>query len=276
QDHKEENDEKNDADFAGLIGSPRELRNRFRNTRQGIAQNTAAVGQNTVAVAAQADQLRQILAQLQAIRDNTDLNIDSISRDDVQRAELRDIFATINQPLAYNLGRQLVNERLDDGAYRHVERTWEGFLQKYEPKLSATVDVPKWILSFENACALYDITLEFRYKKLLQSVMSSELRSRHAAEQATIYDGIDAGAPARYQALRKWLTPISALRNAVTKAHRNIVSWTPAKKSLAENLRAYKSVSHSYRYVVRYALTHGVKRREFNYRPEGATLVQDF
>ncbi|MCP4478775.1 MAG: hypothetical protein GY818_11855, partial [Planctomycetaceae bacterium] len=60
------------------------------------------------------------------------------------------------------------------------------------------------------------------------------------------------------------------------KAHRNIVSWTPAKKSLAENLRAYKSLIHSYRYVVRYALTHGVKRREFNNRPQEATLVQDF
>ncbi|MCP4991606.1 MAG: hypothetical protein GY928_37775 [Colwellia sp.] len=60
------------------------------------------------------------------------------------------------------------------------------------------------------------------------------------------------------------------------KAHRNIASWTPAKKSLAENLRAYKSLIHSYRYVVRYALTHGVKRREFNNRPQEATLVQDF
>ncbi|MCP4989314.1 MAG: hypothetical protein GY928_25635, partial [Colwellia sp.] len=63
--------------------NPRDVRGRFRNAHAGIDQNTEAVAAQGRTVAAQATQLRQILAQLNTIRENTDLNIDSISRDDV-------------------------------------------------------------------------------------------------------------------------------------------------------------------------------------------------
>ncbi|MCP5016750.1 MAG: hypothetical protein GY938_16010, partial [Ketobacter sp.] len=106
--------------------------------------------------------------------------------------------------------------------------------------------------------------------------MDDELRRKHAIEKTEIYDGIGPGYPQRYAAVRQWLTPLSSLRITVTKALRALQAWTPSGKSIAENLRDFKTYIHEYIYQVRFAITHGMKAREFNSAPLESTLVQDF
>ena len=160
---KNENEQK-DAN----LGSPnalssRDIRARFRGNAREVEQTRANLAAQQQSLTAQAAQIQALFTQLQQVQTRSALNIEAIGATEVNRAEARDIFATLFVPLTYRAGRNVPDGRLDDGVYRNIFRTWESFRQKYDPKLSENVNIPKWILSYENACELYDMPLEFRY-----------------------------------------------------------------------------------------------------------------
>ena len=224
--------------------------------------------------ATQAAQIETIMARIDKMKKETDINLDAVSKEELHRAENQEIFKDIKEKLVYPLGRDITG--LADSERRHVTSTWERFARDYSPKLTESSNIPRWLLAYENSCDLYNMDLEFRYKKLLQTIMDSDLRARHASEMTTIYDGIDDNARAKYKALRTWLAPKSKLRNWVMEAKRQMLGWTPGDKSILENIGSFKKTVHSYRYQVRFAHTHGVRTREFNNRPKEAELVQLF
>ncbi len=269
-------EQKNDNINPVSPNNARDYRIRFRQNQNDINQNAADVAAQNQMLQQQAAQLATLVAQMQGLQQNTDINIESIDRDAILRAEARDIMANLTQPIVYPLGRQLANEGLLDAEYRSIIRRWESFCLKYEPKLAKSSNIPKWFCAFENSCEVYNMSLEFRYKKIIQMVMDDDLRRKHAIEKTEIYDGIGPGYPQRYAAVRQWLTPLSSLRITVTKALRALQAWTPSGKSIAENLRDFKTYIHEYIYQVRFAITHGMKAREFNSAPLESTLVQDF
>ncbi|MCP4143485.1 MAG: hypothetical protein GY755_24895, partial [Chloroflexi bacterium] len=123
-----------------------------------------------------------------------------------------------------------------------------------------------WFGVFENSCAINEIPLEKRYKKLISEIMSPELRSK-LLKKSTFFNNIN-GAVDRYEALRKWLCKETELIASVIEAHNAIKGWQKTEKTLLLNFEKFQEKIDHYVYAIRFAVTHGIAESRFDVATE--------